>query len=879
MKTVVVDVFSLIHRAYHAMPGFVTKTGEPSGAVYGFCSMFLKMVEEFSPESVVACFDIKEKTFRHELYTEYQAQRETKPDDFYAQVERVKDFLNLLEVKIVSFSGYDADDAIGSVTEKLLKDKNNEVVILSGDNDMLQLVKDRVKVFSLRKGITDTVVYDTDAVTEKYGFRPELLPDFKALSGDQSDNIPGVAGIGPKTATSLIQEHGSLENIFKAAAAGKLKESLAKKLQENKDKAFLFKDMATIRTNLDVNGLNFPFDKEKLNGKQTVEFFEWMGFRSLLKRLDIASTSTGSEEVLKKPKRIEPGKFLKIKRFSSFFFFRKGENEVLVSDGVSQAVLSKNDFEKVWQGVSPDMTVKKVFFDYKGFLRDFEPKTGASLFQETPFADRFRRNPATENRGADGLESGDSALPWDVKILGWLADSGLPDYSLKSLSKRFLKKEFNQDQPGDPDLLMGVLIGLFDKLSKIPEVAKIYQEIEAPLIPVLFRMEKNGILVDEGVLSAFGEKTQKRILELEREVFKEVGEEFNLNSPKELSGIIYQKLELTTKKVKKLKSGYFSTDSESLEKIVKEHAVIAKILEWRELSKLMNTYVKVLPKFINPETKRLHTTFLQTGTVTGRLASESPNLQNIPKHMALAKDLRRAFFSQAGSSFVAFDYSQIELRLAASLSGDKNMVQAFLSGQDIHKKTASLIWNIPLEKVSKEQRFRAKTLNFGVLYGMGVRSLSQTAKVSQDEARLFIDDYFFNFPGLKVYIDQTLEFLRENGYIETVFGRRRYLPGVYSGKLREVAQAERMALNLTLQGLAADIIKKAMVKIDGEVLPKYKDKVKMILQIHDELLFEVKDEIISQLLPEIKTVMEGVYADSVPILVESRVGKNWTEVD
>ena len=851
-KVVVIDAFSLIHRAYHAMPGFVTKTGEPSGAVYGFCSMFLKMVDEFLPQAVVACFDLKEKTFRHDLYPEYQAQRESKPEDFYSQVERVKDFLEILGVKIVSFSGYDADDAVGSVTEKLLRDKNNEVVILSGDNDMLQLVKDRVKVFSLRKGITDTVVYNTGEVVKKYGFKPELLPDFKSLSGDASDNIPGVAGIGPKTATSLIQKHGSLEKIFKAARAGKLKESLAKKLLESEDKAFLFKGLATIRKDLDVNGQEFPFDRESLNNKRTVEFFEELGFKSLLKRIGAAPNAVAVGEPLKKLKQVEPGKLLKSKFFGKVFVFQKSESEFCVSDGISQTVLPTSDFKKLWQTLLPNRKTEKIVFDFKKFLYDFEPSLNDSLF------------------------AGDISafgIVWDVKILGWLADSGLSDYGLEKLSKRFLKKEFGDDRT------MEILVELFSKLSKISEVVKIYQEIEMPLVSVLFQMEKNGILVSEKKLLEFGKQAQKKIDELEKSIFQEAGEMFNLNSPKELSRVLYQSLGLAAKKTRKLKSGYFSTDSESLEKISQDHEIVKKILDWRELSKLMNTYVKALPKFINPKTKRLYTTFLQTGTATGRLASEAPNLQNIPKHVALARDLRSAFLSEVGSSFVAFDYSQIELRLAASLSQDKNMVDTFLSGEDIHRKTASLIWETPLAKVSQEQRFRAKALNFGVLYGMGVRSLSQTAKVPQDEARMFIDDYFHNFPGLKDYVDKTLEFLKENGYVETIFGRRRYLPGIYSGRPQFIAQAERMALNLTLQGLAADIIKKAMVKITNEILPKYRGKAKMILQIHDELLFEVKDEIINQILPEIKVAMESVYADSVPLLVESHVGKNWAEVD
>ena len=311
MKIVVIDAFSLIHRAYHAMPGFTTKTGESSGAIYGFCSMFLKMVHEFSPDGVVACFDLKEKTFRHELYSEYQAQRDSKPDDFYFQVERVKQFLEILGVKIISFSGYDADDAIGSVTEKIVRESKNEVVILSGDNDMLQLVKDRIRVFSLRKGITDTVVYDTEEVIKKYGFEPELLPDFKALSGDASDNIPGVSGIGPKTATNLIQIYGSLENIYKAAEKKKIKDSLAKKLLENKDKAFLFKDLATIRKDLNLDGYEFPFNKEKLNDIETIRFFEEFGFKSLLKRIGIEPVHDETSKIEKKLKQMTPEIFFK----------------------------------------------------------------------------------------------------------------------------------------------------------------------------------------------------------------------------------------------------------------------------------------------------------------------------------------------------------------------------------------------------------------------------------------------------------------------------------------------------------------------------------------------------------------------------------------
>ncbi|HCI05346.1 TPA: hypothetical protein DEX28_01220 [Patescibacteria group bacterium] len=853
MKIVVIDTFGLIHRAYHAMPGFMTKSGEASGAIYGFCSMFLKIISDFSPDGVVACFDLRGKTFRNELYSDYQAQREDKGEDFYSQVGRVKQFLEILGVKMISFPEHDGDDAVGSVVSSLLKDKKSEIVILSGDNDLLQLVGDRVRMFSLKKGITDTVIYDEKAVVEKYGFVPALLPDFKALAGDASDNIPGVLGIGPKTATNLILEYGSLEKIFAARQKGKLNEKISEKLKEEEKNAFLFKDLATIRRNLLVKDKDFSFQREKLHSRELADFFEELGFRSLLKRVGFESKTEALEKsALPKLKELSSEKFFKKSgSFSEIFLVQKDLEIFFVSDGVFKTTVSLAELKSYFKDILPDEKVVKIVFDFKSLLH------GLELFSNRLF----------EKQNPEFFEV------FDLKILGWLADSELSDYRVEKLVKRFLKQEF------DAENLIEQFIGLFRKLDAVQEIKKIYREIEMPLIQVLFQMEKNGVLIDEKFLGEFRKEVEKKLGKIEQRIFELAGEKLNLNSPKELSAVIYQKLKLPSKKSRKLKSGYFSTDSETLEKIESQHEIVSDVLEWRELAKLLNTYVKTLPEFINQKTKRLHTTFLQTGTATGRLASEAPNLQNIPKHVALANDLRKAFLSENGFSLVSFDYSQIELRLAASLSKDKNMIKAFLSGQDIHRLTASLIWNKPLNEVTSEQRFQAKALNFGVLYGMGVRSLAQTAKVSQDEARIFIDDYFHNFPGLKNYIDKTLGFLRENGYVETVFGRRRYLQGIYSGRPQLVAQAERMALNLTLQGLAADIIKKAMIKIAGEILPEYQGKARMILQIHDELLFEIKDEIINQILPEIKSVMEGVFQDTVPVLVESHVGKTWAEVD
>ncbi|MEW5805664.1 MAG: DNA polymerase I [Patescibacteria group bacterium] len=863
MKIVLIDTFALIHRAYHALPDFRTKAGEPSGAVYGFCSMFLKMVQELQPDGVVAAFDLPGKTFRHQLFSDYQSHRPEKKPDFKVQIEKIKEFLSLTEIPVVSKPGYEGDDIIGSLAGIFGKDKNKEIIILTGDNDSLQLVKPRVKVLTLKKGITETVVYDEKAVFEKFGFEPKLIPDYKALAGDSSDNIPGVPGIGPKTATQLIREFSGIENLIKAAKQNKLKPILTEKILNNAEQLRLAKDLATIRTDLEIKPDSFSFNPKALYSESALSFFKKMGFVSLLKRIrdsfgiDSLDFTSQTKQPSSDLAEADFDSVLKaIKNQKRAFIVFGGKSESTISDGSSFSFVKNAELKEILT----DKDLEKIVFDLKSELRN------------------------QNNQKLIEILTGNKI--WDIKIISWLVDPEFKSYQIERLARRFLGLSWQEKEINPKEKMtfeINSLVKLFEKLIEVlrrENLEKLYLEIEMPLILVLSKMEKNGILLDQKALEKTEKIFQFKLADLEKQIFQLTDKSFNLNSPKELSGVLYDKLGLPVGKIKKLKSGYYSTDSETLEKLKSQHRIINLILDWREIAKLQNTYVKALPKFIDKKDQKIHTIFLQTGTATGRLASESPNLQNIPKHVELAQEIRKLFVSSKGFSLASFDYSQIELRLAANLSGDEILKKAFSSGQDIHKLTAALVWDIPLEKVSSLDRFRAKALNFGVLYGMGARALSQTAKVSQTEAKEFIKNYFDNFAGLKKYIDETLDFLKANGYVQTRFGRKRHFPEFFSGKIQLVGQAERMALNLTIQGLAADIIKKAMIKIDQELAEnQLNNQVRMILQIHDELLFEIKDEIIDKASVQIKKIMEQVYPAEVPLKVQFNQGKNWAEID
>lgn len=869
MKIAIIDSFSLIHRVYHALPYFTNPKGEPSGAVYGFCSVLLKILKDIQPNRVIAAFDSPEPTFRERLFPRYQADRPEKTEDFLTQIKRIRRFLDVAGVPVVAVPGFEGDDIIGTLAHLLAP--KHEVVIVTGDGDMLQLVTDTVRVFTMRKGISDVVVYDKKTTLERLGFAPEFLPDYKALAGDVSDGIPGVPGIGQKTATKIIQRFSTIENVFASLEQAKnekiyqkpVTEKLVQLLKENKEQIFLAKQLATIRTDVPISKDLLRIDKKENAPvlKTMILFFEQEGFYSLIKRLknqgvEVQKFLPGLPMTKQIPQFVKASwqsVYQDIIKHKLLYWHSEGNTLYIGADNNIFCQVpdeSESQLRQLFQNPS----IQKIGFFAKEWMRN------SKFFQNPSFLENL----------------------WDGALMAWLLDPDFKKYQPTALAARYLSVRLKEEEERSLGYIFGLVAQLFPLLRESleqNELLKVYQDIELPLIPILVHMETSGIGIDSQKLNVVQQKLEQTLESLEKSIFNLAGTEFNLNSPKELSRILYDRLRLKSDKVKKLKSGYLSTDFEQLRRLEGLHPIIPKILKWREIAKLNNTYAKTLPGFIHSGTKRVHTHFIQTGTATGRLASDSPNMQNIPKHSKEAALIRSVFVAEKGFQFVSCDYSQIELRLVANLSKDRNLIRAFQLGQDVHRVTASLVWDIPLDQVDNQTRFKAKALNFGILYGMGARALSQAAGISLAESQEFIQHYFATFDGVRQYLDKTRLFLRENGYVKTQWGRRRYFPEIYSGKTQLVKQSERMALNLTIQGLAADIIKKAMIKIYQDIIQPKNGLVRLLLQIHDELLFEIKNEIIDIVVPQIQNCMEGVYLGIVPLRVDVRIGKYWSELE
>lgn len=738
-KLVLIDAHALIHRAYHALPPLTSKNGQMVNAVYGFALVLLKILKDLKPDYLVAAFDRPEPTFRHKEFKEYKAQRPKAKPELISQFKLTRKLVEVFSIPIYEKSGYEADDVIASLVTK--SKKRN--IIVTSDLDALQLVDSDTEVLTLKKGVSETVLYNREAVQERFGLKPEQLIDFKALKGDSSDNIPGLPGIGDKTAASLLQEYANLENIYKNLIHIK-KPKVKEILEKNKNLAFFNKKLVTLRRDLDLN-----FDLKKANAvydrDKVIEFFKELGFYSLVERM--------TEQ--------------------------KG-----------------------------DLSAPPLF------------KTNAN----DPTA-----NPMLKNR---------LSVPQDsIEIAAYLLNPGQRDYS----GERLLLQYSAKDQEELKEIL--------EKKLKEENLWNVYTKIELPLMPVLRQMEKNGIKVDKNILKKLQKNTSAEVKQKEKEIYKKAGIEFNINSPSQLSKILFERMQIPIKGLRKTPKGVISTKASELEKLKDKHEIISLISDYRELSKLKTTYLDALPKFIDKKTDRIHTTFLQTGTATGRLASENPNLQNIPEK------IKKIFIAEKNYKLVSFDYSQLELRLAAHLSQDPKMLMAFRDGLDIHSLTAAEL------NISRNQ---AKTLNFGVLYGMGAQGFAETAKISKDRAEQFIREYFHNFKKLSEWIVNIKAETREQGYAKTLTGRRRYLPDITSSNFQLRSAAERMAVNMSIQGLAADIIKIAMIQISGSLTSR---DCRMLLQIHDELLFEIKDDIIEKSSMKIKNIMEKAFPLSVALKV------------
>nr|MBP9751913.1 DNA polymerase I [Candidatus Moranbacteria bacterium] len=812
-------------------------------------------------------------------------------DDLYAQIPRVKELVAAFNIPIYEHEGFEADDCVGTIARQAERE-GIEAIIVTGDNDALQLVSPLVKVFSIRKGIKDLVLYDRAAVIEKYGFPPESIPDYKGLAGDASDNIPGVAGIGAKTATDLLKAYGTLETIYENLP--EVKESVRKKLEADKERAFFSKDLGTIRTDAPV-----LFDPEKCvthdyEREKVAAMFRELGFYSLLKR--ISGQGVGSKEQgigeKKQGTRNKKQKILKEKTETekllgsidgdAAVWIHVGEASLFGGAGISMVEIA---FQKDWIAASKThrndkekesitVTVEWNEETKKSLTEFFEDENKKKIFYDAKAAWHALKKEGIELQG----------IAFDAMIAAYLLQAGT-----RVEFDHLVIAEFGEEGLGRK---AESLLGLSNKLSeKIAEISKeqnlevrppseewnmgrLFSEIEMPLIPILAEMEQNGIRLDTGKFKALSDELGLEITEIEKKIYDLAGREFNVNSPKQLAEILFTDLHIPTAGIKKTKTG-ISTASPELAKL-KEYPIVFLVEEERELFKLKTTYLDAFPSLVDSRS-RLHTTYQQAVAATGRLSSTEPNLQNIPAREKWSEAIRSAFLAEEGNLLVGVDYSQIELRVMAHVSGDASLVSAFERGIDVHRATAMAVYEVKAEDVTPDQRREAKVFNFGLMYGMSAYGLAQSLGIDQKKAADFIAMYFEKFPGVATYMENMKASAKEKGYVETELGRRRLVPEIQSGNPQLAKAGERMAINMPIQGLAADIMKLAMLRAE-KLVSRYDGKAKMLLQVHDELIFEVEEGISEAFAAEVKREMEAAYALRVPLIAEIAVGKNWGEI-
>ena len=892
-KLVLIDSNALVHRAFHALPPTLTSPkGVMTNAVYGFTSVLLKMIKDLKPDYIAATYDLAGPTFRHEEFAEYKAHREKAPNELYEQIPLTKDILKSFGIPIYEKRGFEADDLIGALAERAKKERDLQVVIVTGDMDTLQLVDgNKVVVFTLRKGLTDTVTYNEEEVEKRYGIKPNQVIDFKGLKGDPSDNIPGVPGIGEKTASALIQEFGSMEGMYKKIESKdkklKLSPKLLEKLIENKDQAFFSKKLATIVRDVDIDFNIAQVDWRKNLDRQNIELtFKEFGFYSLVKRLDeldiqVPILFPTKSELQNRGSSISQddigttsvtgAKNLKTKDEVGKSIARMRKSKEIIFDIIRESIFIWTENGKEYFSFDLDsLTIKKSGDDklWKDFVEVFEDeKIAKSGHDLKPLVAKFMEK-GIHPRG----------ISFDTKIAAYLIKADRKDYDLPIM----FQNEFGKELPaGDKQRLEAIskLKNLFSERLKSDDLLNVFEDIELPLISVLAEMELTGIKIDTASLKKLNSSVSKEIAELEEKIYANAGTQFNINSPKQMKEILFERLGLKGK-VRKTAKGALSTAAGELDKLSGEHPIIDLILKYRELQKLKTTYIEPFPQLVNSKTGRLYTTFNQTGTVTGRLSSQDPNLQNIPIKTEVGQEFRKAFISSPGFKLVSFDYSQLELRIVAHISGDTKMIAAFNRGEDIHTRTAAEIFEVRAEDVTKDMRRQAKAMNFGLIYGMGVIGFQRASGVSRDRAREFIDRYMREFSGVARYMDQMKEKARKEGFVSTIFGRRRYLPEINSGIPQLIAQAERMAINMPTQGTEGDFLRIAMNRVYDLIHEKYNDEdVKMLLQVHDELLFEVKNNLVQKISPQIKNIMENVCKLNVPLTVDIKYGDNWRDME
>lgn len=783
-RLVLLDAHAILHRAYHALPDFASSKGEPTGALYGLSSMLIKIIDELKPDFLVACYDLPGPTYRHEAYKEYKAGRRKADDALVVQMNTSRDVFSAFNVPIYEMPGFEADDMLGTIVELMKEREDIDIIIASGDMDTMQLINDdKVRVYTLKKGIKDTILYNQKAVEERFGFSPKLLPDYKGLRGDPSDNIIGITGIGEKTATILISQFGTIENIYKALKKDKSKFSkvgisprIVELLENGEEEALFSKMLATIRHDAPIDfSLPILTWKESISLERVEELFRTLEFRTLGARL---------KEVLHGKKKEEP---------------------------------------------SPE-------------------QGGLQLPSEQVNPEEFKK----------------------IAIAVWVLDSNITNPTLEDILFFAKAKTFSQ--------ACGVII----RELKEKKLDFVYENIELPLIPIIEKMKERGVKIDIDYLRELSGEYHTLSKALEKKIWEMAGEEFNINSPKQMGVVLFDHMGLALKNHKKTSTGVKSTKESELEKMRELHPIIEEILKYRELQKLLGTYIDTIPTQVGND-GRLHPNFIQAGTTTGRMSSEGPNVQNIPIKSEQGKKIRNAFVAEEGFVLAAFDYSQIELRIAAFLSGDEKLLQVFRDGGDVHRAVAAQVFNVAPESVDAEMRRKAKVINFGILYGMGINSLRASLGTTRAEAQEFYNEYFEKFSGLAKYLDKVKAEAARLGYTETFFGRRRYFEGIRSSIPFIRAAAERTAINAPIQGTSADIVKIAMAHINEWIVKeKQENNIFLLLQVHDELVYEINKKVYDAVAPTIKKIMEGVVLPDkiggITLVAHSVSGKRWGEL-
>ncbi|ENP8392798.1 DNA polymerase I [Vibrio alginolyticus] len=917
---ILIDGSSYLYRAFHAYPGTMSNGEIPTNAVYGVVNMLRSMMRQFASERIAVVFDAKGKTFRDDMYAEYKANRPPMPDDLRCQIEPLHNVIRAMGLPLICVPGVEADDVIGTLAYQASQ-KGMPVLISTGDKDMAQLVDDNITLINTMTN----VVMDREGVVEKFGIPPELIIDYLALMGDKVDNIPGVSGVGDKTATALLQGIGGLtklyENLDDIAGLGfRGSKTMAKKLIDNKENAMLSYELATIKLDVELEETPESLLKAEPNKDELVKLYGQLTFKSWLNELleggsgsveavELAGSSQASSsqaEMETSAVTIDRSQYEtildketfnawldKLQTAELFAFDTETDNldymlanlvglSFAVDEGIAAYVPVAHDYLDAPEQLDRDWVLEQL----KPILEDAaKAKVGQNLKYDASVLARYD----IELKG----------IKHDTMLESYIYNSVGGKHDMDSLALRFLQHscisfeqiagkgknqltfnqiELEQASPyaaEDADVTLRLHNRLFANIEQDESLKTVYEEIEMPLVPVLSRIERTGVFIDEMKLSAQSVEITARLDELEKKAYEIAEQEFNMNSPKQLQAILFEKMGLPV--VKKTPSGTPSTNEEVLQELALDYPLPKLILEYRGLAKLKSTYTDKLPKMINPSTGRVHTSYHQAVTATGRLSSTDPNLQNIPIRNEAGRRIRQAFVAPSGHKILAVDYSQIELRIMAHLSGDQALLNAFRDGKDIHAATAAEIMGVSIEDVSSEQRRRAKAVNFGLIYGMSAFGLAKQLGIPRGEAQAYMDTYFERYPGVMQYMEDTRSTAADKGYVETIFGRRLHLPEIKSRNGMRRKAAERAAINAPMQGTAADIIKKAMLLVDQWIQEEGNGRVKLLMQVHDELVFEVEESSLSEIESKVQKLMESAAELKVPLVAEAGHGDNWDQ--